>query len=91
VDRVLGGIVMDGKIGRTPRRLEITSQSRQSLIGYAGPGHGKPELNSVVTPDAPADPIGSLPIVSRGKARSKTHDRRANTGTAFLRLVVNND
>ncbi len=39
VDRILGGIVLEGKIGRTPRRFEILSQTRQSLTGYAGPHH----------------------------------------------------
>lgn len=39
VDRVLGGIALEGKFGRTPRRLDVISQSRRSLVGYAGPQH----------------------------------------------------
>ncbi len=39
VDRILGGIVLEGKIGRTPRRFDVLSQTRQSLTGYAGPHH----------------------------------------------------
>lgn len=35
ITRVLGGISLQGTIGRTPRRLEITGQSRRSLVGYA--------------------------------------------------------
>lgn len=35
VSRVLGGIAMDGTIGRKPRRLEIAKQSRKSLTGFA--------------------------------------------------------
>lgn len=91
VDRVLGGIVMDGKIGRTPRRLEITSQSRQSLVGYAGPAHAKPELNSVISPKAPAGPIGSVPNVPRKAAPSETSSERPNQGGLHLKLVVDND
>lgn len=40
IDRVLGGIVMDGATGRGPRRLDIVSQSRTALTGFAGPAHG---------------------------------------------------
>ncbi len=36
VDRVLGGIVLEGKIGRQPRRIDILSQTRRSLTGFAG-------------------------------------------------------
>ena len=91
VDRVLGGIVMDGKIGRTPRRLEITSQSRQSLIGYAGPAHAKPEMTSVILPKGPSGPVGTVPTVSRSATPSKTQERRDTSGGAHLRLVVSND
>lgn len=35
ITRVLGGISLTGRVGRTPRRLEITGQSRRSLVGYA--------------------------------------------------------
>ena len=36
VSRALGVIVMSGPIGRAPRRLEITGQSRRGLVGYSG-------------------------------------------------------
>ncbi len=35
ITRVLGGISLEGPLGRRPRRFEITGQSRTSLIGYA--------------------------------------------------------
>ena len=37
IDRVLGGLVFEGQIGRTPRRIEIVGETRTSLTGYAGP------------------------------------------------------
>ena len=37
IDRVLGGIAYDGRVGRTPRRIEILGQERPSMTGYAGP------------------------------------------------------
>lgn len=38
VSRVLGAIEMHGDVGRKPRRLEITAQSRKTLTGFAGHG-----------------------------------------------------
>jgi hypothetical protein len=35
ITRVLGGLSLNGPVGRTPRRLTITGQSRRSLVGYA--------------------------------------------------------
>ena len=35
--RALGALVMNGPIGRAPRRPDIRSQSRRTLIGYADP------------------------------------------------------
>ncbi|MEM9427240.1 MAG: PAS domain-containing protein [Pseudomonadota bacterium] len=54
VDRVLGGLVMDGKIGRTPRRFEVVSQSRKSLTGYVGTTRGAPVLPARETLQPPA-------------------------------------
>lgn len=36
ISRALGVLVVTGKIGRAPRRLEITGQSRRGLVGYSG-------------------------------------------------------
>ena len=36
ISRALGVLVMSGSIGRTPRKLEITAQSRRGLVGYSG-------------------------------------------------------
>ena len=36
ISRVLGVLAMSGDIGRSPRRLEITGQSRRGLVGFAG-------------------------------------------------------
>lgn len=52
IDRVLGGIVLDGRVGRSPRRIEIQTQSRQSLTGFAGPHHTS-EKPSQRPPEAP--------------------------------------
>ncbi|MEL7459565.1 MAG: PAS domain-containing protein [Pseudomonadota bacterium] len=35
VTRALGCVVMDGKIGRQPRRLQITQMEHKTLVGYA--------------------------------------------------------
>ncbi|MDJ1008100.1 MAG: PAS domain-containing protein [Paracoccaceae bacterium] len=40
VSRALGCLVMDGKIGRQPRRLSITAMEHQTLTGYADGGTG---------------------------------------------------
>lgn len=42
VNRVLGGIAMNGTVGRKPRRLEITRQARKTLTGFAGSAHSAP-------------------------------------------------
>lgn len=78
VDRVLGGLVFDGKIGRTPRRIEIESQSRKSLTGYAGPVHSAPKSRS----EPIAEPRGTRPSEP---SRPPSKER------GYLRLVVNND
>ena len=41
--RALGGIVMEGSIGRNPRRMVIEAQSRRTLIGYGEPAQPVPE------------------------------------------------
>ncbi len=37
VTRALGCLLAEGPIGRTPRRFAIEDQTRQTLVGYAGP------------------------------------------------------
>ena len=76
IDRVLGGLVLEGRPGRAPRRIEILSQCRKTLTGYAGPAHvqrpvSRPVSRPVTTNLGPADQVGQ----SRG----------------HLRLVVSND
>lgn len=51
IDRVLGGLVMDGTPGRAPRRIEILSQRRTTLTGYAGPAHGHRPVSRPVMAD----------------------------------------
>ena len=78
IDRVLGGIALNGQIGRTPRRLEILSQSRQSLVGFAGPRHGT-DRPSIATK-------GQTPQASD----APTSTARTNAARSGLRLVVDN-
>lgn len=90
IDRVLGGIVLDGQIGRTPRRIEIVSEKRQTLVGYAGSVH--------------QDSVDEIPMpkkLERSQERAKMRLREsiartrtapeANLDRSHLRLVVNND
>lgn len=79
VDRVLGGIVLDGRIGRTPRRMEILSQSRKSLTGYAGPMHG----GDVASPEQP--------VIPRTLTTKVKPDAPTKVARGHLTLVVSND
>lgn len=78
VDRVLGGLILEGKVGRTPRRIEIVGQSRQSLIGYAGPAHA-------ANPEQPSLP--KTPTVFGPPGAEKNSDHACG----HLRLIVSND
>ena len=86
IDRILGGIVLDGKIGRTPRRLEILGQSRQSLVGYAGPAH-RNDPAPQVAPKAPATPPTRVhaPLETANKEKPRPKSERG-----YLKLVVDN-
>lgn len=81
VDRVLGGLVFEGKLGRTPRRIVIGGQTRTSLTGFAGPAHvediaGGPRVPAPVLPRNMEDASGfRFEPVKRG----------------HLTLVVSND
>ena len=85
IDRVLGGISLNGKIGRTPRRLDILGQSRQTLVGYAGPE----ETNAFTNPPLHAErpPLGAAP----GNFARRRSDPQPRLGGAHLKLVVDND
>ena len=88
VDRILGGIVLDGKIGRTPRRLDILGQSRQSLVGYAGPTKADAEFKASYTkpPVVPQKSALTPSIAQRPQAPIET----SPLGGSHLRLVVDN-
>ena len=83
IDRVLGGLVFHGKIGRTPRRIEIVSQSRQTLVGYAGPQHA---------PTRPATPVpGGIQKPLRPRIPGAVAGTDGpNVSRGHLRLVVSN-
>ena len=66
VDRVLGGLVLEGKIGRTPRRIEIVSQTRKSLTGYAGTAHTPKPKPEAAVEQSPAPQVSQ---VERGHLR----------------------
>lgn len=85
IDRILGGIALDGKIGRRPRRLEILGQSRQSLVGYAGPQRAEaPVEMKSLTPRLPL----SAPSGPRFGISSSSD--APGLGGAHLKLVVDN-
>lgn len=78
ISRVLGGVSFEGRIGRTPRRLEIVEQSRKTLIGYSG---------EVADPFAamPAQPEISRPLPAAPQKRPLRSER------PHLRIVVSNE
>lgn len=86
IDRVLGGIVMEGKVGRTPRRIEILGQSRQSLVGYAGPQHAPANEvpNLKATPDQPGASLNSM-------KRTPDAPKAPLPERGHLRLVIDNN
>lgn len=75
IDRVLGGLSLTGRIGRTPRRFDILSQSRQSLTGYGGPKHLC----------AGATDVAHLGLPDRSPSARRTSER------PYLRLIVENE
>ncbi|MGR3511684.1 MAG: PAS domain-containing protein [Paracoccaceae bacterium] len=77
VDRVLGGIVLDGRVGRTPRRIEVLGQTRQTLTGYAGPRFT-------------GDDAKTPPVTARRPSREAPRPT-PQTGRDYLKLVVSND
>ena len=87
VDRILGGLIFDGKIGRTPRRVEIISQSRQTLVGYAGP-HPTQSDSVFSTPDQSAKPFGERTVDPLNRQNKQS---AALSTHGHLKLVVSND
>lgn len=78
ITRVLGGVTLSGRIGRTPRRLRITGQSRRTLIGYADrPGETTGVSDKFIARSPVAPPV-----------RQET---KADSSRGHLRLVVVND
>ena len=65
VSRVLGGFVANGKIGRAPRRFAITSESRQTLIGFGDSSAPKPRTHRAERPsgDGQRRPVGRPHLV----------------------------
>ncbi len=86
IDRILGGIALDGKIGRRPRRLEIMGQSRQSLIGYAGPETIEKQVRTTKVPAF--RPSASAPVAPRKGDTMATE--APSLGGSHLKLVVDN-
>ena len=86
VDRVLGGLVFEGKIGRTPRRIAVVTQTRTSLTGFAGPAHVEDIAPNTVTSAhmTPAQP-GKTRTVDVPDCRFEPVKR------GHLTLVVSND
>lgn len=88
VDRVLGGLVFEGRIGRTPRRIDIEGQTRKSLTGYAGPiRQDTPEMADVALTDEKSKTfLGEMQSVVKPASAPKREISRGH-----LTLVVSND
>lgn len=69
VSRVLGCFVANGKIGRAPRRFAITSESRQTLIGY-GQNSGGDRASR-----GPQAPRAEMPSAESGANRPAARPR----------------
>ena len=82
IDRVLGGILLEGRVGRTPRRLEILSQARQSLTGYAGPQHAPTSKTNIPVPASAPQPKSALTAPIRAQRSGKHPSERP-----YLQLV----
>lgn len=88
IDRILGGLVFNGKTGRTPRRIEIMSQSRKSLIGFAGPRHFGQDLPSSRTPSrVTGTKSDGLAPSQRPRVDKETPEKNEKS---YLKLVVSN-
>lgn len=76
VDRILGGLALEGAPIRAPRRIEITGQHRKTLTGYADPERSQ----------RPVPRPGSRPVTADLSLSDARFPARGH-----LRLVVSND
>lgn len=65
VTRALGCIVMDGAIGRQPRRLRISEMQHKTLVGFANPDDEAPSAAPTPEPSAPRAKASDLPVGDR--------------------------
>lgn len=79
ISRALGAVVMTGEIGRTPRKLQITGQTRRGLVGFAGP-EGAPLKVTTPPRRAPKLEEPELPRIPKKEGAKSSH----------LRLVADN-
>lgn len=79
ISRALGVVVMSGDIGRPPRKLCITGQSRRGLTGFADTPMDRGPLNK----------DDKRPVLRRGK-RTDAPDFPDKPARAHLRLVADN-
>jgi len=88
ISRALGVLVMSGSIGRSPRKLEINSQSRRGLVGYAGEDvtqlRGASETDDQTRPSRA--PLVPTPNTERAQIPIEPDARNG----AHLRLVADN-
>ena len=92
IDRALGGIVLSGRTGRTPRRFEITGQTRRSLVGFAGPAHaggGFPGTTTASEASKDSRKSVSAPI-TRIQRKVPPAASAGRPVRPWLRLVVDN-
>ena len=86
ISRALGVVVMSGAIGRAPRKLQITAQSRRGLIGFAGDDitqmRGLSETDSQTR-------VQRASFKASGSAPERPE--KSTSKAAHLRLVTNNN
>lgn len=83
VTRALGCVVMDGKIGRQPRRLQITQMEHKTLVGYANRSEGQD--NDRAFAESQAKFARKTPLTQ------KTTEDDAPGRPSYLRLVHSRD
>ena len=97
ITRVLGCLVTDGQIGRTPRRFAITDQHRRALTGFGEMPVRKPAPAPAPRPTPqPAPGLQPVPAPQPGFAeRGATFAARTGetspAGRPYLRLVKSDD
>ena len=86
ISRALGVVSMSGRLGRAPRRLEITGQKRRGLVGYAGDDAAS--LRGFRETGVGYTPAKSPAQQSMGRAPQDTAGARRLP--PYLRLVTDN-